>query len=132
MFSSELNILALYGLLTAGTLVLQAVGALQQLGLGYLLSARDDGHTVEGMAARTERALNNSITAMALFAPAVLALHAKGVSTGFTLAMAQAFLIARAVYLPSYMFGIKGLRSLAWSVGFLTTGALYVTVLVYL
>jgi hypothetical protein len=74
---TELNILALYGLLVALTLILQTLGAFQQLGMGYLLSSRDEHRTVQGIAARLERATNNSITALVLFAPAILhGLHA--------------------------------------------------------
>ena len=59
---TELNILAIYGLLVALTLILQTLGAFQQLGMGYLLSSRDEHRTVQGIAARLERATNNSIT----------------------------------------------------------------------
>jgi len=124
--TSELTILGLYGLLVAVTLVLQAVGAFQQLGMGYLLSSRDENRTVEGMAARTERALANSITAMVLFAPAILILDAKEAFSANTLVAAQAFLIARVVYLPAYTFRITGVRTLAWTVGFAATAALYI------
>ena len=125
MLTSELSILALYGLIVAITLLLQASGALLQLDMGYLLSSRDEGRTVSGMAARTERALNNSVTAMALFAPAILILAVKDAFTDTTLLAAQVFLAARVVYVPAYVFGIVGLRSLAWSVGFFATIALY-------
>ena len=125
MFSNELNILALYGLFTALTLVMQASGAMTQLGLGYLLSSRDEGRTVAGMAARLDRALANSVTTMALFAPAILVLHMKDAFSATTLLAAQAFLLARVVYLPSYMFGIVGVRTLTWTVGFGATVVLY-------
>lgn len=125
MLTSELSILALYGLIVAITLLLQASGALLQLDMGYLLSSRDEGRTVSGMAARTERALNNSVTAMALFAPSILILAVKDAFTDTTLLAAQVFLAARVVYVPAYVFGIVGLRSLAWSVGFFATIALY-------
>ena len=125
MLTSELSILALYGLVVAITLVLQATGALLQLDMGYLLSSRDEGRTVTGMAARTERALANSVTAMALFAPAILILAVKDSFTAGTLTAAQVFLAARVVYLPAYAFGITGLRTLAWSAGFFATIVLY-------
>ena len=125
MFGDELTILGLYGLLVVATLLAQATGAMGQLGMGYLLSSRDEGRTAAGMAARLERALANSVTAMALFAPAVLILEARDGFTPLTLACAQIFLLARVVYLPSYAFGVTGLRSLAWSGGFFATVALY-------
>ena len=122
---TETTILILYGFLVLITLLLQATGALTQLGMGYLLGSRDEGRTVQGIAARLERALNNSVTAMVLFAPAILLIEIGDKSSSQTLLAAQAFLIARVVYLPSYAFGIVGLRSLAWTVGFFATALIY-------
>lgn len=125
MLTSELSILAIYGIFVCITLVLQATGSLLQLDMGYLLSSRDENRTVTGMAARTERALSNSVTAMALFAPAILLLAVQERFSPTTLMAAQVFLAARVVYLPAYVFGITGLRSAAWMVGFLATLALF-------
>ncbi|MFQ6551469.1 MAPEG family protein [Aestuariibius insulae] len=123
------TILALYGLLVAITLVLQATGYMQKLGMGYLLSSRDEHRTVEGMAARLDRALNNSVVGMALFGPAVLLLIILDRETNQALLAAQVFLAARVVYLPAYVFGIVGLRTFAWSAGFVATVILYLLAL---
>lgn len=123
--TSELSILALYGLLVAITLLLQATGSMSQLGMGYLLSSRDEGRTASGIAARLDRALTNSVTAMALFAPAVLIIVLREQSSQSSLLAAQVFLLARVVYLPAYAFKILGIRSLAWTVGFFATILLY-------
>ncbi|MCB2128118.1 MAG: MAPEG family protein [Rhodobacteraceae bacterium] len=130
--SSELNILALYGLFTCLVLVMQATGALSQLGMGYLLSARDEQRSATGIAARLDRALANSVTAMALFAPAILILALKDGFTGSTLTAARVFLVARVLYVPAYGAGISGLRSLFWAAGFAATAALYVLALLAL
>ena len=122
---AETTALILYGFLVLLTLLLQATGALTQLGMGYLLGSRDEGRTVGGIAARLERALNNSVTAMVLFAPAVLLIEMTDKSTNQTMLAATAFLIARVVYLPAYAFGIIGIRSLAWTVAFFATVLLY-------
>lgn len=122
---TEITILILYAFLVIITLLLQATGALTQLGIGYLLGSRDEGRTVEGIAARLERALSNSITAMVLFAPAVLLIAVTEKSTAQSLLAAQVFLIARLVYLPAYAFGIVGVRSLAWTAGLFCTALLY-------
>lgn len=122
---SEITILILYGFLVIITLLLQATGALTQLGIGYLLGSRDEGRTVSGIAARLERALNNSLTAMILFAPAVLLIVITESSNNQTVLAAQAFLIARLVYLPAYALSLTGIRSLAWTVGLLCTALLY-------
>ncbi len=123
--SSELSILALYGLLIAVTIVIQVVLALPQLGLSYLATPRDEGRKVHGTAARALRCLDNSVVAMALFAPAVLILQARGISTGGTLLAAQVFLIARAAYLVIYLAGIPWLRTGVWAAGLLATLYLY-------
>ncbi len=129
MFSSELNILGLYGLFVCLTIVAQSSGAMTQLDMGYLLSSRDERRTLEGMAGRLERALNNAVTAMALFAPAVLILAVKEAFTPTSLMLCQAFLVARVLYLPAYVFGLTGFRSLVWLVGFAATIALYLLAL---
>ena len=122
---TETTILALYGLLVAVTIVLQATGSMQQLGMGYLLSSRDEHRTVKGMTGRLDRALTNSVTAMALFAPAILLLIATNGTSTQTLLLAKAFLIGRVIYLPAYIFGLTGIRTAAWAVGFVATALLY-------
>ena len=127
--SSELNILALYGLYTALILILKVTGATGQLGMGYLLSSRDEARTLTGITARLDRALSNSVTAMALFAPAILILALKSGFGPTTLTAAQAFLIARVLYVPAYGMGITGIRTLLWLIGFAATVILYIIAL---
>jgi uncharacterized MAPEG superfamily protein len=127
--SGELNILALYGLYTALILILKVTGATGQLGMGYLLSSRDEQRTLTGITARLDRALTNAITAMVLFAPAILILALKNGFSPATLTAAQAFLIARILYVPAYGFGLTGIRTLVWLVGFAATAALYILAL---
>ena len=94
--------------------------------MGYLLSSRDEKRTLEGMVGRLERALANSVTALALFAPAVLLLHAQSAFTTTTLLAAQVFLIARVLYVPAYMFNMIGFRTLFWLAGFAATAWLFI------
>jgi uncharacterized MAPEG superfamily protein len=122
---TEPTVLILYAFLVIVTLLMQATGAMTQLGMGYLLSSRDEHRTVSGIAGRLERALNNSVTAMVLFAPAVLLIVLTESSTNQTVLAAQVFLIARLVYLPAYAFKLTGIRSLAWTTGLLSTALLY-------
>ncbi len=126
---TEVGILALYGLVVVATILLQVLMALPQLGLPYLSSARDEGRPLSGGAARCARALENSVVAMALFAPAVLVLQVTGATTGATLLAAQIFLIARIVYVPIYIVGIPYLRTGVWMAGFLATAYLYLMAL---
>lgn len=125
MFTDELSILLIYGLLTGLLLGGKVTGMMARLDMGYLLSSRDQERTLEGMLGRTDRALSNSITALALFAPPILVLALKDTFTGESLLAAQVFLMARIVYVPAYIFGIPGLRTLVWLVGFLATLILY-------
>ena len=127
--SSELNILALYGLYTAIIFLAQVTGAMGQVGMGYLLSSRDEHRTLTGITGRLDRALTNSITAMALFAPVILILAVKNGFGSGTLTAAQAFLVARVLYVPAYGLGLTGVRTLLWLVGFAATVILYVMAL---
>ncbi|MGR3510542.1 MAG: MAPEG family protein [Sulfitobacter sp.] len=122
---TETTILASYGLLIMITILLQVLGGAQQLSIGYLLSSRDETRTLKGMTARLKRALDNSIVAMTLFAPAILILVALDRTSPSTLLAAQVFLVARIVYVPMYAFGIPALRTLAWLSGFAATAVLY-------
>lgn len=125
--SSELTILALYGLLVVITILLNVLTAMGQVGLMTLGGARDDMAPLTGMAARVVRTLDNSVVAMALFAPAVLILDAKGGFTSGTLLAAQIFLIARVLFVPIYAFAVPVpfLRTVVWMAGFLATAFLY-------
>ncbi|QFT58965.1 MAPEG family protein [Sulfitobacter sp. THAF37] len=122
---TEITILIAYGLLVMVTILLQVLGAMTQLSMGYLMSARDDNRGTTGMVARIERALNNSIVAMTLFAPAVLILVITEQTNPTTLLAAQVFMIARIIYLPVYAIGVPAVRTLAWLAGFLATAVLY-------
>ncbi len=122
---NETTILAAYGLLVLLTILLQVLGATRQLSMGYLMSSRDEGRSTTGMTARLERALDNSIIAMALFAPAILLLNALDRTNDTTLLAASVFLIARIIYLPVYALGVPAIRTLAWLAGFAATAVLY-------
>ncbi|MBM1634678.1 MAPEG family protein [Sulfitobacter mediterraneus] len=126
---TETTILVAYGLLVLLTILLQVLGSLQTLSMGYLMSARDEPREVGRMTARINRALNNSITAMALFAPAILLLVVQDKTTPTTLLVAQLFLVARIIYLPVYALGVPAIRTLAWLVGFAATAVLYLLAL---
>jgi uncharacterized MAPEG superfamily protein len=129
MLTSELSILLTYGLIVALLLGLKLTGMLTQLDMGYLLSSRDTHRTLEGMLGRNERALNNSVIALVLFAVPILVMGLRDNFTGHSLLTAQVFLAARVVYIPAYIFGIVGLRTGVWLAGFVATLFLYVLAL---
>ncbi|MBC7477180.1 MAG: MAPEG family protein [Pseudorhodobacter sp.] len=126
---SEIGILGLYGLVVIITIMVQAGAAQGQVGQLALLKPRDDMPRLTGVAGRLDRAQINSVTAMALFAPAVLMLAQNGLATTSTLHAAQAFLIARILYVPLYAFGVVGLRTLVWVIGIVATIWIYVVAL---
>ena len=127
--SSELNILALYGLLVLVLIVVQVLFAMSQVGLPMLARPRDDMPRLTGVAGRMERCVANSVTAMALFAPAVLILAAREGFGGGTLLATQVFLIARLAYALLYTAGIPWARTAVWGLGFFATLYLYVAAL---
>lgn len=127
--SNELTILALYGLLVVVILLVHVLLALPQVGLSYLASPRDDDVKLTGTAGRALRSLNNAITAMALFAPAILILQAQGTFSATSLLMAQIFLVARVAHWLLYLAGIAWLRTASWLLGFLATAYLYILAL---
>ncbi|MCT8330623.1 MAPEG family protein [Albidovulum sediminis] len=127
--SGELTILALYGLFLCLLVFLKATGAMGQLGIGYLMSARDEKRELKGITARLDRALTNSSTAMILFAPAVLVLGQLNAFGPGTLTAAQVFLIARVLYVPAYALGLTGVRTAIWLAGFAATIVLYLIAL---
>lgn len=122
---TELQILAAYGLLVLVTILLQVLGSMSTLSMGYLMSSRDEPREVGKMTARIKRALDNSVTAMALFAPAILLLEIQDRTDPASLLAAQVFLIARIIYLPVYALGVPAIRTLAWLAGFAATAVLY-------
>jgi uncharacterized MAPEG superfamily protein len=125
VLTSELSILLTFGLIVALLLGLKLTGMMTQLDMGYLLSSRDQHRTLEGMLGRTDRALDNSVIALVLFAIPILVMGLRDTYTGQSLLAAQVFLAARIVYIPAYIFGIIGLRTGVWLIGFLATLLLY-------
>ena len=126
--SSELTILAIYGLVVIVTILVQVLAAAAQVGLVPLAGNRDR-LALTGSAARLDRVQKNSVIALALFAPAVLVLNAQGAFSATTLLAAQVFLVARILYAVVYAAGIPWLRTLVWLAGFLATAALYLMAL---
>ena len=125
MLTDELSLLLLYGLALAVVLGLKATGMLAQIDMGYLLSARDEPRELPRMLARLDRSIWNSVTALALVAPPILAITLRDQSSPQSVLAAQVFLAARIVYFPAYMFGIRGLRTAVWLGGFAATLILY-------
>ena len=114
--SIELYYLILFSVLIMFSILIQQLSSVFTDGLTALFGSRED-LKFTGITGRLERSIMNSVIAMSLIAPVVLALHLTNTSTQGTILAMQIFLIARLLYTLSYAFNIFGLRSAAWITG---------------
>jgi uncharacterized MAPEG superfamily protein len=126
----ELTVLVLAALLQMGQIILYSTLANRQVDMDYALSPRDTPRQLTGIAGRAQRAMNNHFEGLILFAIAALVIHATGQSSALTTACAWAYLAARVLYVPSYLFGLAPWRSVVWSIGWLATAVMLVAALV--
>lgn len=117
----EIQVLAWSGLLAAAQVVLLAIYANRQLSPRYLVSARDEQRQLSGIPARLQRAFQNQIEGLVLFAAAAVAVTLGGASSPVTETCAVAYIAARVIFVPLYWFGIPWLRTIVWGVGFAAT-----------
>ena len=123
--AAELQALAWAGLLAAVQFVLMAVPANMQLGPAWTTGPRDEPRTLHGVAGRLNRAFLNHMEGLILFAAGVVVVVLGEATSGFTAACAWIYLAARVLYIPAYASGVRYLRSVIWSIGFLATVALF-------
>jgi len=128
--STELGILAFYGLVIILNIVAQVSWATLTESITYLAGPRDESHTPATITGRLKRATDNGVTAMAYFAPAVLILQMQGLTTANTLLAAQTFLVARVIYVGLYAAGVAWLRTIVWIIALLAVLYLYWVALV--
>lgn len=126
----ELTALALAALLQVGQLCLYSVAGQAAVGTKTALKPRDEPVHLPGKAGRIHRAMNNHFEGLILFTIACLVVTLSGQSTPFTASCAYAYLVARVLYIPAYVFGWVPWRSLIWSVGFLATALMLIAALV--
>ena len=122
----EMSYLAMYGLFLVLLILVQVSISGRQHGLLGLFGNRENLIS-NGIAERAERAVQNSIFAMALIAPSVLMLAYADRSSSSTEFAIQIFLAARIIYAACFITGITYLRTIAWVIGFLATAYLYLT-----
>ncbi len=88
-----------------------------QRGYRWTASARDEQvPPLTGIAGRLERALNNYLETLPLFAALVLIAQVANVHDALTVWGSCLYVGARAVYLPLYVMGVPLVRSLVWNV----------------
>jgi uncharacterized MAPEG superfamily protein len=106
-----------------GTIVVQVLIALGNIGLVSAMGNRTDvAYPPPGIAGRAERAVRNTVYALAMFAPVVLTAKVAGISTDMTVLGAQLFFYARIAYSIVYIAGIPWLRTAVWSASMIGIG----------
>ena len=111
---SELVCLELSILLWIAHVLLQAAHAGSALNPDYLLSARDQTLSPKGISyGRATRALGNYVENFTPFVAADLGLIATQHTGGWG---ATVWILARIVYIPFYLGGVKYARTAAWAI----------------
>ena len=127
----ELVVLALAGLLAIVQLVLFAIPANKEIGTDYLMGPRDEGVTIrDRTTARLQRAYNNHIEGLVLYAVAAVVVVVGGKVSLFTHLCALVYLVARILYVPAYAWGWAPGRSVIWAAGFLATALMLLAALI--
>lgn len=118
---TELVVLALALLLGLAQLFLATGMATQIRGLKWNMSPRDTaGAPLIGKVGRCDRAFQNYKETFPFFAAAIFLVITTGRTNYFTQMGSMFYLGARVVYVPLYIYGIIGPRSLAWFVSILS------------
>jgi len=88
----------------------------RQYGTGWNLGSRDEElPPARPLVGRLARAQANFFETFPVMVAAVLIVSAAGLNDRWTAIGALLWLAARALYLPLYAFGVRYLRSLAWT-----------------
>lgn len=93
----------------------QSVLYRMQHGVEFALTGRDDEPKPNPLNQRAEKALRNLQETYPVFLALAVA-AALGRGDDLTLWGSVIYLVARVVYLPLYLFGVKYIRSLVWTI----------------
>ena len=122
--SVELYYICLYGLLIIATTLVQQLTSLANVGIMPVCSSRE-GLQFYDMTRRLERTILNCVIALAVIAPAILALVKNETSNANTILAVQVFFWACLVYVIAYGLNINGVRSVSWIASLLSILYLY-------
>jgi uncharacterized MAPEG superfamily protein len=115
--TTELTIFGWSVILLVAQIILQTQFAVNEFGLPYALSPRDDRRVLKGpVAARAARALYNFLETYPAFVGLALAVTLANRAGGLSALGAEIWFVARIVYVPVYLSGVKVLRTAIWSV----------------
>ena len=112
----DLTILIWAIALTFVEVLVAALGAQLQVGVGPLAGNRDEVPPLTGFAGRAQRAHHNMLENLPLFIALVLVAQIAGRTNAMTLLGAQLFFWGRLAHWLIYLAGIPWLRTLAWFV----------------
>jgi len=112
-----LLVLALFVLQTYLPALLRPRGPDTGQRLSLALGPRDEPLPQSVIGRRAERALANMQEALPVFLALALLNLIVGTAGGLALTGATVFLVARVLYVPVYLSGIWGLRTLVWAAG---------------
>jgi uncharacterized MAPEG superfamily protein len=116
MMTPDLRLLLWSVALTFIEVVVAALAASGQVGLGVLAGNRDSLPRLTDFAGRATRAHRNMMESLPLFIALVLIAQIAGRTNGATLLGAQLFFWGRLAHWIIYLIGIPWLRTLAWVV----------------
>lgn len=122
--TTELTLLVWSTALAVGQAMLAAVGGNLQKGVPSMIGNRDDD-AFTGWVGRAYRAHRNLLESLVLFAILVLAVQVSGRSNDQTRLGAELFFWARVAYVPCYLLGLVGIRSLVWGASMAGLGILF-------
>ena len=117
----ELTALTLAALLQVLQFAAYSVTAQMQVGTKKALSPRDTPVQLTGKAGRLQRAMNNHFEGLILFGIGVMVITYSGQGDDRTALACVAYLAARVLYVPAYVFGWVPWRLVIWAVGFFAT-----------
>ena len=112
----ELRLLGFAVVIGLIQLLWAAIAAQPQRGLKWNTGPRDEPRPLTGMAGRLERAFANYRETFPLFAALLIAVYLGGKLSDLTLTATVTYVVARAIYVPLYAFGVPYVRSLVWVV----------------
>lgn len=110
----DLKILVWSLVLTFVEIIVAAVFANAEVGLGVLAGNRDGMPRLTGFAGRAQRAYQNMLESLPLFIGLVLVAQVAGKANGATHAGCELFFWARLAHWIIYVIGIPWLRTIAW------------------
>ncbi len=130
--NSSLNLLVYAALLTWVTIMIASTirtRAWTLPNLMLVLGNRDKLPPPTPLSGRADRAADNTLTNLVLFATLVIVAEMVAVDVRLVAAGATLFFWARVVYVPVYLIGIPYLRTLVWAVSIVGLGMIISAIL---